>query len=461
VKVTLIKPNIGRMEHSLYVDEGRMEPLALGVLAGMTPRGIDVQLFDDRCEDIDYDEPTDLVGITVETFTARRAYEIADEYRARGVRVVLGGYQPTLRPEEAMRHADAICIGDAEAAWPRILEDADRRELRPVYRGESGTPQLDTVPRRDIFTGKGYLPITLVQFTRGCPYRCHFCAISAVSGRTAVTRPVEHVVREVEGQHRKLIFFVDDNIVANRERAKELFRALIPLKIRWVSQASINMTHDRELMDLMAESGCLGNVIGFESIQPGSLMEMNKTPNLGSCEDQYESEIKVLKEYGLQTWAAFTLGHDHDTPESLEQLLDFAFRHRFCFGAFNILMPYPGTELYRKLADQRRLLFDGTWWRHSAYRFNHASFVPRNMTPDELTRICLDMRARWNSPVGMLRRFLDLRTNMRTLYRMRFFWSYGLLYRKETFKKQGLRLGRKADRSREKPDPVLPVGSTR
>ncbi len=443
MKLTLIKPNIGRMEHSLYVDEGRMEPLQLGVLAGMTPPEFEIRLWDDRCEAIDCEEATDLVCITVETYTARRAYEIADDYRERGVPVVLGGFQVTLFPEESQKHADAICIGDAESVWLDILSDAEAGTLKPVYRGVPALAQRGTLPRREIFHGKGYLPVTLVQFTRGCPYPCHFCAISAVSEQTYTTRPVEEVVREIEAQERRFVFFVDDNIIANRARAKELFRALIPLRIRWVSQGSINMTHDRELMDLMAGSGCLGNVIGFESLQPDSLTEMKKAPNMGKYQERYAKEVAVLKEYGLQTWAAFTLGHDHDTPESLYDLLDFAFEHSFCFAAYNILMPYPGTPLYHKLKAESRLLYDGAWWLHPEYRFNHAAFIPKNMAPDELTGICFDIRSRWNSLPGMMRRFLDIKTNMRSLRKMGIFWRYGLLYRKETFKKQGMFFGKK------------------
>ena len=178
MKLTLIKPNIGRLEHSLYVDEGRMEPLQLGVLGGLTPPDIDVVLHDDRCESIPYDDPTDLVAITVETFTARRAYEIADAFRARGLPVVLGGMHPTLLPQEASDHADAVVTGDAETVWREVVGDARAGDLKPLYRARpGGVPQAGGVlPRRDLFAEKGYLPIALVQFGRGCPNGCAFCA---------------------------------------------------------------------------------------------------------------------------------------------------------------------------------------------------------------------------------------------------------------------------------------------
>jgi radical SAM superfamily enzyme YgiQ (UPF0313 family) len=441
LKLTLIKPNIGRMEHSLYVDEGRMEPLQLGVLAGMTPADVDVVLHDDRCETIPYDDPTDLVALTVETFTARRAYEISAEYRSRGVPVVLGGFHPTLIPEEAARHGDAVVTGDAETVWSDVIEDARAGELRPLYRASAVDPQAGGVlPRRDIFEGKGYLPLSLVQFGRGCPNGCNYCAISAYFEATHTCRRVEEVVREIRALKRRTVFFVDDNIVANHKAARQLFRALVPLKIRWVSQGSVDMVDDRELMELMVESGCVGNVIGFESLDPEALREMNKSPNLHAF-DSYERAVGILRGYGLQTWAAFLLGNDADTSDGLYRMLEFATRHKFTFAAYNVLMPYPSTPLYSKLEEEGRLLYDGTWWLHPEYRFNYAAYRPAKMSADELTETAFDIRRRWNSTGSIFKRFFDPRTNMRSPYRAFVYWAYNPLFQRETFKKQGMRFG--------------------
>jgi len=356
MKLTLIKPNIGRMDHSLYVDEGRMEPLQLGVLAALTPPDVEVALYDDRMENIPYDEPTDLVAITVETYTARRAYEISAAFRERGVPVVLGGMQPTLIPDETIPHADAIFIGDAESQWAQVVEDARGGQLKPVYRAPVGRPQTGTLTRRDLFEGKGYLPVTLLQFSRGCRFACTFCAVSAYFDRTQYCRDVREVVQEIEAQDRKFLFFVDDNLLSDHEAAKELFRALIPLKVRWVSQGSIDMTRDRELMDLMVRSGCVGLVVGFESIGNENLRLMKKAPNLVGGFKGYEEQVEIIRDYGLQLWAAFTLGHDYDTRDSIERTLEFALENKFCFAAFNILVAYPNTPLYRKLESEGRLL---------------------------------------------------------------------------------------------------------
>lgn len=441
MKITLVKPNIGRLEHSLYVDEGRMEPLQLGVLAGLTPPDVDVALYDDRMESIPYDEPTDLVAITVETYTARRAYEISAEFRRRGVPVIMGGMQPTLIPDEVIPHADSIYIGDAEFLWSQVVDEARTGRLQAIYRAPVGIPQPGTLTRRDLFEGKGYLPITLMQFSRGCRFACTFCAVSTFFDKTQYCRDVQEVVREIESQNRRLIFFVDDNILSNFEAAKALFRALIPLRIHWVSQGSIDMTQDRELMDLMVRSGCVGLVVGFESISTQSLRSMKKAPNfIGGFRD-YKPQLEMIRDYGLQLWAAFTLGHDHDTLDSIDRTLEFAMEHKFCFGAFNILVPYPHTPLYRTLQQQGRLLYDGTWWLHPEYRFNYAAFRPERMTPDELTEACFRARAAFNSLGSIVRRAFDFKTNMRSLYRFGIYVGYNPLFRKEVFKKHGMRFG--------------------
>jgi radical SAM superfamily enzyme YgiQ (UPF0313 family) len=441
VKVKLIKPTIGRQEHSLYVDEGRMEPLMLGVLAGLTPPDVELVLHDDRMESIPYDDPADLVAITVETYTARRAYEIAGQFRRRGVPVILGGMHVSLLPEEAAAHADSIFIGDAEAGWPRVIADARAARLRPRYHGAPGAAQAGGVqPRRDLFKGKGYLPIALMQFSRGCRFACGFCAVSQYFGRKHYLRRIAEVVAEIESQARRFIFFVDDNIASDRAALRELCHALIPLRVHWISQASLDVTQDRELMGLMEKSGCWGNVMGFESISPASLRDARKSPNIPDF-SHYEREVAVLREHGMQTWAAFTLGHDHDTLDSIRATVDFALRSKFAFAAYNILMPYPGTPLYRRLAEENRLLYDGKWWLHPEYRFNHAAFLPARMSPDELTAACHAARTRYNSFGCLARRFSDWKTHLRSAARALSYWRYSLLFRKEVFKKHGMRFG--------------------
>jgi radical SAM superfamily enzyme YgiQ (UPF0313 family) len=441
MKITLIKPNIGRQEHSLYVDEGRMEPLMLGVLAGLTPPDVEVVLYDDRMETIPYDEASDLVAITVETYTARRSYEIASEYRRRGIPIILGGMHVTLLPEEAARHADSIFIGDAETLWATVVDDARRGRLQTKYQAPPGIGQIGGVmPRRDLYKGKGYLPMSLMQFSRGCRFACRFCAVIKYFDKRYYFRRIDEVLREISEQDRKFLFFIDDNIATDKKVLKEFCRALIPMKKYWISQASLDVTRDLQLMQLMADSGCIGHVMGFESITRDSLVETRKGPNLPRF-NGYEYEIDILRQYGMQTWAAFTLGYDHDSVDSILATMKFALKNRFTFGAFNILMPYPNTPLYTKLEQEGRLLYGGKWWLHPEYRFNQAAFVPKRMSPDELTDACHQARQKFNTVPALLYRFSDIKTNLRTIWRAANFWKYTTLFRKEVYKKHKMRFG--------------------
>jgi len=453
MRVTYVRPNIGRLESGRYVDEGRMEPLTLGVLAACSPPDVECVLYDDRMEEIPFDEPTDLAAITVEIYNARRAYEIAAEYRRRGVPVVMGGFHPTLVPDECAGHADAIVTGDAENIWPTVVDDARNGRLQRRYDGATEYPQpRGVLPRRDLFHGKGYLPITLAQFGRGCRFACEFCAIHSFFGRRQCIRPVNELIAELRDQERRVVFFVDDNLTSDHDAAKRLLRALIPLRIRWVSQGSIDMTEDPELMDLVEASGCQGFVIGFESIDDTNVRSMRKACNLSKKYagwDRYDRQIQVLRSHHLQTWAAFTLGHDNDTVDSILETSQFAEENKFCFAAYNILMPYPRTHLYDRLAAENRLLYDGKWWLHPDYRFNHAAFVPRNMTPEELTEAVWRCRSRWNSAGSIARRVWDFKTHLSSPYRLGTYLVYNRLYASETLAKQGMYFG-------EHTDPVEP-----
>jgi radical SAM superfamily enzyme YgiQ (UPF0313 family) len=214
------------------------------------------------------------------------------------------------------------------------------------------------------------------------------------------------------------------------------------LKIKWFSQASLDVTKDAELMKLMADSGCVGNVTGFESINRESLRESKKSPNLAGFSN-YANEVRILREHGMQTWAAFTLGYDHDSYNSIMATMEFALHNRFTFAAFNILMPYPNTPLYQKLEREGRLLYDGKWWLHSDYRFNQAAFKPEKMTADELTEVCHAARKQFNSMGSLLYRFSDVKTNLRTLWSVAAYWKYTLLFRKEVYQKHRMRFGLK------------------
>ena len=203
---------------------------------------------------------------------------------------------------------------------------------------------------------------------------------------------------------------------------------------------SIDHARDPEMLRLMVASGCLGNVIGFESLDPENLQRMHKATNLRGF-DSYTEEVAALRAHHLQTWAAFLVGYEHETTESVAATCDWAMAQRFTFSAFNVLMPYPSTPLYARLKEEGRLLYDGRWWLHPGYRFNHAAFKPARMTADELTEAAWECRRRWSSPASIVKRAFEPHTNMASLERFALYCAYNPLFRREAFKKQSMHLG--------------------
>ena len=405
MRLTLIHPCIGRRKDQPYIRLWQMEPLPPATIAGLTPRGVDIKFYDDRMERIPYDEPTDLVAISVETYTARRAYQIASEYRKRGIPVVMGGFHASLCPGEVSQYADAVVVGEAETLWESVLRDAERQTLQTYYRADTRPSLAALRPDRSIFVDKNYLPVGLVEAGRGCHFVCDFCAVQTVFGHSQTRRPPGDIFTELEALRSKpLIFFVDDNITSNMDQAKEFFKELKKLKIRWVSQASINAAYDEEFLHLIKESGCQGVLIGFESLNPDNLKKMNKGFN--TMQGGYEKALANLRKYNIRLYITFVFGYDEDTPASFNKTVDFALQHKFYIAAFNHLTPFPGTPLYNRLEREGRLLFD-KWWLDPKYSYNMIPFQPAHMSPDELQRGCVDARREFYNWSNIWQRGLD------------------------------------------------------
>jgi len=440
MKITFIKPCIGSKINGGYAEKCVMEPLEFAVLASLTPPDINIELVDDRIEKIPYDDHTDLVAINVDTFTAKRAYNISLEFRKRKIPVILGGCHPTLIPEEAAAYADTIVVGEAEDIWGQVIKDAKDGKLKKTYKSDH-RPSLENIrPRRDMFKEKRYLYPALVEFGRGCNFRCNFCAVGAMYNYTYNHRPIKDVVEEIKGIGKKEIFFVDDNIIANIETAKELFSALIPLKINWSSQISINFLYDCSLLKLMVKSGCKDLFIGLESLNKKNLKLMNKQCNFAFS--HYESVLKGIRENGIRVWASFILGCDYDTQGSFKDTFNFAIKQKFLFANFNNLVPYPGTPFYGSLLEQKRLLYD-KWWLDPRFKFGHAVFKPRNILPEQLTEWCYALRMKFNGYLSILRRGLEFHANCKNLNNFISFLLYNFVFRSEVKRKQGMRLGYK------------------
>lgn len=433
MKVTFVRPNIYDT-HSLAA----MEVLCFAILKSLTPPSVETVFYDERLGPIPFDEPTDLVALTVETFTARRAYQIATQYRKRGVKVVMGGFHPTFMPQEAASFSDAVVFGDAENTWPQVLKDAQAGRLKQFYRPDEFPPMVGMKPDHSIFKGMRYAPMTLVQYSRGCKFNCSFCSIHAFYGRSMRQRPVHEVVAEIEKLGARHILFVDDNLFIDAPKAKELFRALIPLKINWSCQISIDVARDPEILKLMEKSGCTGALIGFESLDASNLKIMNKGWNLKWAD--YDSSIKKIQDAGIMIYGTFVFGYDHDTPEVFDRTVEFAIRHKFVLAGFNPLMPTPGSKIYDDLLRENRMIFE-RWWIDPRYHYGEAVFHPRSMTAEEFTEGCYQARTAFSTYSSIFQRLFDRRTNLRSPHRI---WAYALsnhLLRREVHAKQGKPLG--------------------
>jgi len=443
MRLTLVHPCIGRRRGQPYIRTWQMEPLAPATLAGLTPRDPETQIrfYDDRTESIPFDEPTDLVAMSVETYTAKRSYQIASEYRRRGVPVVMGGFHPTLVSEESSEYAESIVIGEAEGLWPDVLSDFRNGRLQRVYRQPSRPPLAGLRPDRSIFAGKRYLPVGLVEAGRGCHLKCEFCAIQSYFGNTQTRRPMEEIIDEIRRIKKPLIFFVDDNITSNMDQAKEFFRQLIPLKIRWVSQASINAAHDEEFLRLIKASGCQGLLIGFETLNQANLRRMRKSFNM--MKGGYEKALENLRRHGIRLYVTFILGYDEDNGDTLNETLAFAQRHRFYIVAFNHLTPFPGTPLYDRLKREGRLLYD-RWWLAPEYRYGMVPFAPRGMTAEQVKQRCIEARQKFYSIASIFRRSLDFQVNSESWFMWTHFFSINLLFRSEVLQRKDFPLGDEA-----------------
>lgn len=439
-RVTMVHPCVGRHAGmKRYIRTWKMQPLPVATLAGLLPGDVERRFYDDRLEPIPYDQPTDLVLISVETYTAKRAYQIASEYRRRGVPVVMGGFHATLCPEEVALYAESVVVGEAENTLTRLIDDYRHGTPQKTYRSET-RPSLDrVVPDRSVFRGKRYLPIGLVEFARGCRFKCDFCAVQSYFGATQSHRPIDAVLEEVGRVRRpgQMIFFIDDNICSDLDMAKQFMRRLIPLKLRWVSQSSITAAWDEEALHLLRRSGCQGLLVGLESMDATSLKRMNKGFNLmrgGPAE-----ALANFRRFGLRIYGTFIFGYDTDTPKSLDESVRFAREQGLFIAAFNHITPFPGTPLYERLRQEGRLRFE-RWWLDDAYRYNMVPFHPVNMTADELERLCLDARRTFYSWPSIGQR-AKARVNRRNIYMLGNYLAINAMHQRDVSTRSGMPLG--------------------
>jgi radical SAM superfamily enzyme YgiQ (UPF0313 family) len=358
----------------------KFPPLSVLTLAASTPEDVEVSITDENLEEMDGEVEVDLIGITVMTPQAIRAYEIADEFRNKGIKVVLGGFHISYLHEEALNHADAVVVGEGDRIWKEVIKDFQESKLKKIYQ-DNELVSLSEIkaPKRDLVKGKGYLFTNTIQTTRGCPFQCEFCSVPSFFGKGYRTRPIPPVIKELEAlrQESVFLFLVDDNLVGNWPYAKTLFQEMASLKFKWASHAPLSFVNDDELLKLASQSGCVALFVGFESLTQENLSMMGKKTNLGISPIE---AVKKFHDYGIGILASFILGYDHDTPDTFEKILNFCHQAKIDGALFPILTPYPGTLLRERLKREGRILTD----RWDLYDMEHVTFVPRRMNPEEL-----------------------------------------------------------------------------
>lgn len=433
MKITLIKANMTSQK-----SKDALQPLFAAAIAAHTPPDTQVCLYDDRLEEINYDEPTDLVALSIETFCAQRAYSIAGEFRKRGVKVIAGGFHPTLLPDECLQHTDSVFIGDIENSWAKVIEDVKNGELQQKYYASKEIKGSDIKFDRTIFEGKNYGPVEMVQWSRGCPFSCDFCSIKSFYNQNHIFRPVENVIEEIKQLKKKIVFFVDDNLYFNKEAFKTLMKALIPLKIKWACQISINIAQDDELLTLMQKSGCFMVLVGIESFNRDNLKLMNKLWNVTN--QSVEKAIKRFNSHGILIYGTFVFGYDFDTVESFKPAVDFAINNKFFIANFNPLYPMPGTKLYDRLLESKQLTFE-KWWLNTEFYYGKSMFYPQQMNPMQLEKGCFEAKKRFNSWNSIFKRSINPFITHRSLYKGILFFYVNLINRREIHRKQGKKLG--------------------
>jgi len=380
MKILLILPDgkIHKLKLGSFEKSMREAPLTMTVLAALVPKELnaEIRIIDESIDTIPDDFNADVVGISLITGTANRAYEIADYYRKKKVTVVLGGVHVTILPDEAKEHADSIVIGTAEKSWPLLLKDFSNGNLKPKYKESETKIFTYPAPFRYLQKNKKYIAPNTVMATRGCINQCEFCTVPAL-GQKYCKRAVGEVIKDIQSFKSRRFVFNDVSLVDDIEYAKELFKALIPLKRRWGGLATTKIVQNPEMVELMAKSGCRYLLIGFESFQKGALKEINKGFNK---EKEYKKLMTMLHAHNISVQGCFIFGFDNDDKKIFKKTVHLVNELKIDIPRYSILTPYPGTKLFKRLSEEKRIL-NYDW---SKYDTMNVVFQPENMLPEEL-----------------------------------------------------------------------------
>ncbi len=424
MKILLISPERARRKEEAFLF--RLGFLNLPYVAGVTPPDVEVRIIDEAYEKIDFDEKADLVGLTAQTPAAPRAYQVAGEFRKRSIPVVMGGAHASMLPDEALRHVDAVVIGEAEDAWPRLIEDLKKGSLQRVYRGSGFVdPSVLPLPRRELLNHRLYFPLKLIETTRGCPHRCDFCGVSKFFGFRYRHRPIQEIEKELEGLFpkgpvfppaaknllslfskdlpyflkRRLLYIIDSNVAGDKRFCLDLTSLLKEFDLLWYGHAPVSVAFDPMLLKGLAESGCIALNIGFESFSEKNLEAMGKGFNRPS---KYAEAVQKIHDHGIGIMGTFIVGLDDDDAGVFERIADFVIHNRLDWALTFIMAPYPGTGSFDRLEREGRILVRD-WEKYDSL---NVVFQPQRMSPEELRQ---GMRKVWKqvfSPPSIYKRIL-------------------------------------------------------
>lgn len=354
-------------------------PINLPLIAGLTPDNFEVKIIDENVQDIDFNETPDIVGITGMTAVINRAYEIADIYRKKGVKVILGGIHVSMLPDEALLHADAIVVGEVENVWQNLLLDFTNKQLKKSYKGTAYEflAGKDSSVNRRLIDKKSYTMPNPIMTSRGCPHNCTYCSVTQFYGFRFRHRHVDDIIKEIENIDDRWIAFIDDNIYGDIRHSKELFKNMKSLKVKWAGQGDMRIARNPELLQLARESGCEWLFMGIETISTENLKSIHKSFNMG---DQYKEAIAKIKSTGIKVFGSFIFGLENDDQSVFERTVQFGIDNKLDGANFYILTPFPGTELFAQM-DKQGLLLHKDW---SKYDANHVVFNHKKLTKEQL-----------------------------------------------------------------------------
>lgn len=425
-KILLIQPT-PYDQHGKLVKKSRLYfvGLALPLLAALTPDDFEVEICYETIEDVPFDTDAELIGISSMGHAVMRTIDIAKKFRELGKTVILGGYMVSLMPEEAQKYCDAVMIGDSEETWGEMIEDYRNGCLKKVYKKKL-TKLVTPLPKYELILNKRIGNFLPVQAGRGCPKTCSFCSIYCLYHGQYLRREIPDVIRDIKRIKElgfKQFLLLDDNLFSDRNYALALCAEIKKLKMRWMTQCSIDISKDEELLKVVAESGCYVLSFGLESISRESLVGMQKA---WAHPDQYSEQLKIIRKYGIDVSTEMVVGAEGDTLESIRDTAKFIEDNKITVPRFYILTPIPGTQYYDEMKEQNRI------YNTDMYSYNacEAVHIPKNMTPEELTKAYWDLYNEVYSYRSIFKRTIFLKNFWRRPFTSFFYLGVNLFYRK-------------------------------